>query len=143
MAEPAMQLWRRSRTSWALALSRNDIDVHSPVQFPKVRTSSGAEHKFGDRHAVITSVSHPLQRRRTVHFDLAVWRGMPPDEGSRAASSTPVKRLGAARRTSRSRPGLRASSKQSSPARLFLGASRAAIRCGASLGLIHPLPSGR
>jgi DNA-binding transcriptional LysR family regulator len=84
----------------ALALSHNDIDVALAGPIPESQDIQRvAEHKFGDRHAVITSVSHPLQRRKDLSIsDLAgmAWV-MPPDEAEpRRQFNSLVKRLGAA-----------------------------------------------
>ena len=83
----------------AFALVHNDIDVALAGPIPESQDILRvAEHKFNDRYSVITSVTHPLQRRKDLSiFDLAgmAWV-MPPEEAEpRRQFNSLVNRLGA------------------------------------------------
>jgi DNA-binding transcriptional LysR family regulator len=84
----------------AFALAHNDIDVAFAGPIPESQDIQRvAEHRFTDRYSVITSVTHPLQRRKDLSIaDLAGMAWVMPSEEAepRRQFNTLVNRLGAA-----------------------------------------------
>jgi DNA-binding transcriptional LysR family regulator len=84
----------------ALALANNDIDVVLAGPIPESQDIlQVGEHKFSDRYGVITSVTHPLQKRKDLSIvDLSEMSWVMPPEGAepRTLFDSLISRLGAA-----------------------------------------------